>query len=161
MQNFFSRYERNRFHLWKDIANKTLHDRVVCVFQLEGTYWEAGAGTRRAAWEDRRGGNWPSCSASCSSCRCTPVLWPLCCWTAEALLSPWWAGATGSWPSSDCAKAWFGSVWLWRTHRGSRWVSKTACVAVLNKPRSIGCHSFLIMDDGALLIPNINAVARV
>lgn len=128
--SFFKGYRK------RDIAES-------CVYQLEGTYWEAGAGTWRAVWEDRRGGTWPSCSASCSSCKRTPGLWPPCCWTAEALLSPWWAGAAGSWPSSDCAKAWFGSVWLWWTHRGiGRWAQKPASTSLSQLATIIPDHGW-------------------
>lgn len=90
----------------------------------DGTYRAGRAGVSRAAWVSWHGGSGPNCSASCSSCRHTPELWPLCCWTMEAPLSQWWATAAGSWLSSDCAKAWFGSVWLWETQREeeARWI---------------------------------------
>lgn len=111
---------------------------------FDGTYRVGRAGVSRAAWVGWRGGSGPNCSASCSSCRRTPELWPLCCWTMVAPLSQWWATGAGSWLSSDCAKAWFGSAWLWGTHRGRGRLNKVktphpACIVHLLCSHSCPC----------------------
>lgn len=102
-----------------------------CVLLCDNTYRVGWAGVSQAAREGWRCGSERSCSASCSSYRRTPELWLLCCWTEVAPPSQWWATGPGSWLSSDCAKAWFGNVWLLGgTHRGKREVQRIGCAII-------------------------------
>lgn len=99
---------------------------LLCVVRFDGTYRVEWAGASRAAQGGWHCGSGQSCRASCSSYRRTPELWPPCCWTKGAPPSRWWATGAGSWLSSDCAKAWFGSAWLRVKQRGEEEVEWSA-----------------------------------